>query len=256
MEFRNVLVKKEEGTGKLIINRPPYNVMDIVTSSEINEVLEEFDKDPEVKVVIITGSGNRYFSAGADVGDHLGENIPKMTEMATKLFNLLRELSKPVIAVVNGTALGGGCELVAACDVAIASEKAKFGQPEIKLATFPGVAGILYPRMLGIKKAMEIILTGDSIDAREAERIGLVNKVVPEEALETEAMKFAQRFIEKSTYALGLAKKAIYETWDVPEFKRAWKVSKEWALKITLSEDGIEGLTAFREKRKPVWKNR
>lgn len=256
MEVNNVIATKSEGIGKLVINRPPYNVMDIRTSEEINAALENFDSDKEVKVVILTGSGNRYFSAGADVGDHLGANIPKMTRVATTLFNLLRDLGKPIIAVVNGTALGGGCELVAACDLAIASEKAKFGQPEIKLATFPGTAGLLYPRMLGMKRAMEIILTGDTIDAREAERIGLVNKVVGEEELEKASFEFAQRFLDKSTFILGLAKKAIYETWDIPDFEKAWNISKEWALKITESEDGVEGLTAFREKRKPVWKNR
>mgnify|MGYP001051472620 CR=1 FL=1 len=132
----------------------------------------------------MTATGNKAFCAGVEVKDHLGDRLPKMVEAFNKLFISLVEVDKPTIAVVNGVALGGGCEVVAGCDMAIASEKAQFGQPEIKLGVYPGPAVVLFPRLMGRKKAFELIVSGDNINAKEAERIGLVNKAVPEDELE------------------------------------------------------------------------
>ncbi|MCL0084218.1 enoyl-CoA hydratase-related protein [Dehalococcoidia bacterium] len=152
--------------------------------------------------------------------------------------------------------MGGGCELVAGCDMAIASEKAQFGQPEIKLGVNPPPASVLFPRLIGMKKALELILTGDPIDAGEAQRIGLVNKVVPHEELDQAAEEFVKRLLEKSGYILKLTRGVIYEVSEISDYEKALDLLTYRSRKIMESEDAVEGLTSFIEKRKPVWKNR
>jgi len=253
MNFKNILLERKDGVAKLTINRPPLNILNIDTLVEMNQALAELRADDEVKVVVITGAGDRAFSAGVDVGDHLGEKLPKMVEVFNKLFISLVEVDKPTIAVVNGLALGGGCEIVAGCDMAIASEKAQLGQPEIKLGVYPPPASVLFPRILGRRKAFELILSGDSISAKEAERIGLINKVVPQEELEKAAEEFIKRFTANSGLALTQARRALYRNFDL-EFRKAMKVTGIDATLVMSGENSVEGLTAFMEKRKPVWK--
>jgi len=253
VNFENILLEKKEGVARIIINRPPLNIINIDTVVEMNKALEELRADDEVKVVVITAAGNRAFSAGVEVGDHLGDKLPKMMEVFTRLFISLIEVDKPTIAVVNGVALGGGCEVVAGCDMAIASEKAQFGQPEIKLGIYPPPATVLLPRIMGKQKAFELILSGDSIDAKEAERIGLVNKVVPEEELEKAANEFINRLTTNSGLALSQARRALYRNFDL-EFHQAMEATRIDSTAVMASENGVEGLTAFVEKRKPVWK--
>jgi len=252
MEFKNILVEKKEGVAKIIINRPPLNILDIDTLVEMNQALVELKTDDEVKVVVITGAGDRAFSAGVAVGDHLGEKLPKMVEVFNKLFISLIEVDKPTIAIVNGVALGGGCEIVAGCDMAIASEKAQLGQPEIKLGVYPPPASVLLPRLIGRRKAFELILSGDSIDAKEAERIGLINKAVPEGELEKAAGEFIQRFTANSGLTLTQARRALYRNFDL-EFRQALEVTGVDATLVMAGENSVEGLTAFLEKRKPIW---
>ena len=253
MNFKNILLEKKDGMGKLVINRPPLNILNIDTLEEMNQALAELRTDDEVKVVVITGAGDRAFSAGVDVGDHLGEKLPKMVEVFQKLFISLIEVDKPTIAVVNGLALGGGCEIVAGCDMAIASEKAQLGQPEIKLGVYPPPASVLFPRLLGRRKAFELILSGDSISAKEAERIGLVNKAVPEEEFDKATEQFIKRFTVNSGLALTQARRALYRNFDL-EFHKAMEVTGIDATMVMSGENSVEGLKAFIEKRKPVWK--
>jgi len=252
MNFKNILLEKKDGVAKLIINRPPLNILDINTLEEMNQALTELRTDDEVKVVVITGAGNKAFSAGVAVGDHLGEKLPKMVEVFNKLFILLVEVDKPTIAVVNGVALGGGCEIVAGCDMAIASEKAQLGQPEIKLGVYPPPASVLFPRILGRRKAFELILSGDSINAREAERIGLINKAVPEEEFDKATEEFIKRFTANSGLTLTQARRAVYRNFDL-EFHEAMEVTGVDATLVMSGENSVEGLKAFLEKRKPVW---
>ena len=252
MKFENILLEKREGVAKIIINRPPLNILNIDTLVEMNEALAEIRTDDEVKVVVITGAGDRAFSAGVDVGDHLGEKLPKMVEVFNKLFISLIEVDKPTIAVVNGVALGGGCEIVAGCDMAIASEKAQLGQPEVKLGVYPPPASVLFPRLMGRRKAFELILSGDSIDAKEAERIGLVNKAVPEEEFEKATDGFIKRFTANSGLILTQARRALYRNFDL-EFHQAMEVTGIDSTLVMSGENSVEGLTAFMEKRKPVW---
>jgi cyclohexa-1,5-dienecarbonyl-CoA hydratase len=252
MDFKNILLEKKDGVAKLIINKPPLNILDIDTLEEMNQALAELRTDDEVKVVVITGAGEKAFSAGVSVGDHLGEKLPKMVEVFHRLFISLVEVDKPTIAVVNGVALGGGCEIVAGCDMAIATEKAQLGQPEIKLGVYPPPASVLFPRILGRRKAFELILSGDSISAREAERIGLINKAVPPEEFEKATEEFIKRFTANSGLTLTQARRALYRNFDL-DFNDALEITGADATMVMAEENSIEGLKAFLEKRKPVW---
>ena len=252
MNFENILLEKKEGVAKLTINRPPLNIINIDTLEEMNQALAELRTDDEVKVVVITGAGNRAFSAGVEVKDHLGKKLPKMVEVFHELFISLIEVDKPTIAVVNGAALGGGCEIVAGCDMAIASEKAQLGQPEVKLGVYPPPASVLFPRLMGRQKAFELILSGDSISAKEAEKIGLVNKAVPEEEFEKATEEFIKRFTANSGLTLTQARRALYRNFDL-EFHKALEVTGVDSTLVMAGENSVEGLTAFLEKRKPVW---
>ena len=253
MKFENILLEKKEGAGKIIINRPPLNILNIETMEEMGRALAELRDDDAVKVVVVTAAGNKAFSAGVEVADHLGDKLPRMVEVFDGLFISLVEVDKPTIAVVNGVALGGGCEVVLGCDMAIASEKAILGQPEIKLGVYPPPASVLLPRLIGWRKAFEIVLSGDSIDAREAERIGVINKVVPDEELEKAADEFIKRFTSNSGLALTQARRALYRNFDL-EFRKAMEVTGTDATLVMGGENSVEGLTAFLEKRRAVWK--
>ncbi|MFC1943630.1 enoyl-CoA hydratase/isomerase family protein [Chloroflexota bacterium] len=254
MEFQNIILEKKEGITKLTINRPPVNVINHDTLVEINTALEELAKDEETKVLLIRGSGDRAFCAGVEIKDHIGEMMPKMIREFCRAFTLLRGLGKPSIAVVNGMALGGGCELVAGCDMAVAAEKAEFGQPEIKLGGLAPIAALLFPRIMGEKKAYELILLGENISAKEAERIGLVNKVVPEEELDKTAEEFARKFLGKSSLSIRLVRDAFYQCADTAEFGAAMQKGIEHGIKSWETEDSQEGLKSFLEilgKKKP-----
>jgi cyclohexa-1,5-dienecarbonyl-CoA hydratase len=230
-------------------------VINIETLREMNTALTQLRDDPEVAVVVITGAGERAFSAGVEVKEHMGEMMPTMMTEFTQLFRSLMAVDKPTIAVVNGVALGGGCEVVAWCDLAIASDRAQFAQPEIKLAVCPPAAVPLFPKIMGRKKAFELITIGDNIDAKEAERIGLVNKVVPQEELQGAAEEFIARISEKSPVVLKMVRRALYEVCDL-DLAQALEVADEYGRRIMETEDATEGLTAFLEKRKPAWKNK
>ncbi|MGD9117014.1 MAG: enoyl-CoA hydratase/isomerase family protein [Dehalococcoidia bacterium] len=252
MAYKNILLEKKEGAAKIIINLPPLNILDIPTLEEMSQALVELKDDDEVKVVAITGSGEKAFSAGVAVGDHLGDKLPKMVEVFHRLFESLVEVDKPTIALVNGVALGGGCEVVAGCDMAIASDKAQLGQPEIKLGVYPPPASILFPRIMSRRHAFELILSGDSISAKEAERIGLINKAVPAAEFKEQCEAFIKRFTSNSGLALTQARRALYRNFDL-SFKDALEATGVDAAMVMAGENSIEGLTAFLEKRKPLW---
>ena len=256
MEFKNIILEKQAGIVKLTINRPPVNVMDYETITEISTALEEVAKDSEARVLIIRGSGKRAFCAGVEVKDHLGAMVPFMMTSFEIMIRLLRRLSIPSIAVVNGVALGGGCELVEACDMAIASEKAQFAQPEIKLGGLAPAAAALFPKIMGEKKAFELILLGDNISAKDAERIGLVNIVVADEELDSAAEKLTAKLIEKTPLGVKLVKEAFYQCTNAADFSAAIRKATEMGIKSWQTEDAQEGLKSFLEKRPPVWKNK
>jgi len=209
-----------------------------------------------VAVVFEAASDCRAFSAGVAVEEHGEETIFQMLDSFHAIFRTLEQLSRPTIAVIDGAALGGGCELVAACDIAIASERARFGQPEIKLGVFPPIAAVLLPRVIGDKRARELILTGEMIEAAEAMRVGMVNYVVPSSQLAQKTVELLSKLRELSAAALELTKRAI----DVGRGRSLDSVLMEvedmYLHELMKTHDATEGIKAFIEKRKPVWRDR
>src|SRR5438094_10417657 len=184
-DFQDIKFKIDDRVARITFARPPLNVFNIAMMTEIGEALNECVSRREVVAIVFDAAADaRAFSAGVAVEEHVPETVFQMLDSFHSIFRTLASISKPTIAVVDGAALGGGCELVAACDIVIASERARFGQPDITLGVFPPVAAILLPRIIGEKRARELILTGELIDAAEALRLGLVNYVVPAAELE------------------------------------------------------------------------
>lgn len=256
MNYETILVEKRGNVAVLTINRPDkLNALGYKVHQEGVAALEELRKDEEVRVLVITGAGEKSFIAGADISEFAGKTPVSQRAIFQEktLFNSIDEFPKPVIAMVNGFCLGGGCEVALACDLRIAGEKARFGQPEINLGIIPGGGGTQrLTRLIGEGKSMEMILTGDMIDAQTALNLGLVNHVYSAEELETKTMELANKIAEKSPIALQLAKEAV---------KLAAKSNLDEGLKREVdlfaicfsSQDKEEGVAAFLEKRKPVF---
>jgi cyclohexa-1,5-dienecarbonyl-CoA hydratase len=256
MAFQLIILEKQAGIGRLTLNRPSTNVMNYEMLIEMNAALDDLKKDESVKVVLVRGSGTRAFSAGVEVKDHLGERMPLTIREFGKVFYNLRDLGKPSIAVVNGVALGGGCELVIGCDMAIAGDKAQFGQPEIKLGGLAPVAAALFPRILGEKKAFELVMLGDNISAAEAERLGIINKVVPDTDLDKAGEALAQKFLAMTALGVRLCRNVFYQCTDSSDWKTAMQKGVDGGIKTWETEDAAEGLKSFLEKRMAVWKNK
>jgi len=254
--FKNIIYESAEDVAKIIINRPPLNVLNIETLMELNMALERARDDAGVRIIIIMGAGDRAFSAGLDIKDHFPERIETALNVFNRTFHLLASVDKPTLAVVQGLALGGGCELACGCDMIVASEKAQFGQPEISVGAIPSVAAVLLPRLVGRKKAFELILTGDVIDAAEAKRIGLVNHVVPPEKLEEASRELVNKLKDKSPVVVKLTRMALYQSLDLDFRKAIDNVTGIYLNLLIKTEDAVEGLKAFLEKRKPQWKGK
>jgi cyclohexa-1,5-dienecarbonyl-CoA hydratase len=254
--FRNILYSSIDGVAKISVNRPPLNILNSETLVELTMALEKARSDASIFLVVISGAGDRAFSAGVDIRDHLPDRVSSTLPVFNKVFYTLRSLDKPTVAVVNGVALGGGCELAIGCDMIIASEKAQFGQPEITVGAIPPVAVVLLPKLVGPTKALELILTGDIITASEAQRIGLVNKVVPPERLDVTLREFIAKLREKSPIVLKLTRMSLSRILDI-DFKKELEETTDLYLNLLMrTEDAVEGLKAFMEKRKPEWKGK
>ena len=251
--FKNLLFENQDGVGMLTMNRPAaLNALNAETVGELAEFFTAVANDSSVKVIILTGA-EKAFVAGADIKEMLPMSAAEGQAwccFAQGVFNMLETLPQPVIAAINGFALGGGCELAMACDIRIASEKAKFGQPEVTLGIIPGFAGTQrLPRLVGKGIAKELIYTGDMIDAQEALRIGLVNKVVAAEELLPTAKAMAQKIMSRGMFAVQTAKVAIHHGLNTDlATGSAYEASLFGVTCAT--EDKKEGMTAFVEKRK------
>jgi cyclohexa-1,5-dienecarbonyl-CoA hydratase len=254
MAFKHIQTELEDGVATLTLNRAPLNVFNIEMMEEVNTYFEGLMKEKSLKLLIIQAAG-KAFSAGVDVGEHLGDLVYKMIEAFHKMFRLMDALKVPSIAVVNGSALGGGCELALYCDMVIATEKAKFGQPEIQVGVLPPIAALIFPRMIGRKKAMELILSGEMIGAQEALTLGLVNKVVQEASLAQEVNRFIEKFTKLSGIVLKLAKEATLAGLNDDMNQGLKVIEKIYLDRLIKTNDAIEGLKAFLEKRKPNWKD-
>jgi enoyl-CoA hydratase len=262
MSYEAILLERTGAMGKLIFNRPKQlNAYNKTLSDEIRKGFYELADDEAVRVIVLTGAG-RAFMAGADVNMVNGwsdlKDLGKIKRALGDMFNpnILEDCPKPTIAAVNGLAFGMGCEIAMGCDFRIAVESAQFGQPEIKLGIIPGAGGS--QRMLhlvGATKALELISTGDPIDAREAYRIGLVNRVVPDDKLWPEVEAFAGRLLDKGPIALDIVKKLVYQGGGM-SLRNGLDYERERFCEILLTEDAHEGTAAFLGKRKPQFKGK
>ena len=260
MEFKSIIYTKEKGIAKITINRPEVrNALNMTVRQDIRNAIEDIKEDKSIKVAIITGAGDKAFISGADIAE-FKEAGPIATEhlraspLGIQLYWDIENLPTPVIAMINGFCLGGGCEVAMACDIRIASENARFGQPEISIGIIPGGGGTQrLPRLVGWGRAKELIYTGKIIDAAEAERIGLVNKVVPLDKLEETVNELAETIASKSPLIIRFAKEVINRGMytDLPT---GLNYEKSYFSLCFASKDHKEGITAFLEKRKPEFK--
>ena len=259
MDYNNLLVETKNKIAIVTINRPDkLNALNSATVNELKDCFTVIKKNSEVNVTIITGAGEKAFVAGADISELNKLNTVQgkfFAETGQEVFNLIEKLGKPVIAAVNGFALGGGCELALACHIRFANEKAKFGQPEVNLGIIPGYGGTQrLTRLINSGRAAEMILSGDLIDANEALRIGLVNKIYSGEELMTKAVEMAEKISSKGQISVQMALRAIVSCGDIPETEGQNLESSLFAL-CCGTEDFKEGTLAFLEKRKPNFKN-
>ena len=259
MSFEQILKEQDGGVVTITIDHPPLNVLSAQVGRELGEALDQIDDDPDASVVILTGSGDRAFAAGADIRELQrlsGSDAEEMTHRWHRLFRRIEGFRLPVIAAVNGVALGGGCELAMACDLRYASEKARFGQPEINLGLVPGWGGTQrLPRLIGRGRALELMMTGDMFDAAEAHRLGLVNRVTaPEDLMETVG-ELAGRMAAKGGVALASIKTCVNEGLDQGLDEALALEAREFGA-VSSSEDKAEGIAAFLEKRPAAFRGR
>jgi len=258
MGYENILFEAADGVGVLTFNRPKaLNALTTNTLEEVKEVLESIALAREIRVLVLTGAGDKAFVAGADITGFQTLNplqARHFAELGQEVFFKLEHLPQPVIACVNGFALGGGCEIAMACDFIYASEKARFGQPEVNLGLIPGFGGTQrLARMVGRAKAKELCMTGEAIDAQQARELGLVAKVFPTEQLLDETLKAAKLLAGKAPGVLRSIKQVINRGLDV-DLKTGCAIEAEAFGLCFASQDAQEGVTAFLEKRKPNFK--
>ena len=256
-KYQHIKFKIDDRVARITFARPPVNIFNIAMMREINDALSQCAPQRGIVAIVFDAAADcRAFSAGVAVEEHVEETIFQMLDSFHAIFRNLEQLARPTIAVVDGPALGGGCELVLACDIAIASERARFGQPEIKLGVFPPVAAVLLPQLIGDKRARQLILTGEIVEAAEAARLGLVNYVVAGNELEEKTSELLSRFRNLSAAALELTRKAI----DLGRARSLDSALKEveslYLNELMKTHDANEGISAFVEKRKPMWRDR
>jgi enoyl-CoA hydratase len=263
MSYETVLYDTEDGIGIITLNRPEsLNALSFKMKEEILLLFDKVEKDAQVRVIILTG-GKKAFCSGADIKERLSIKDESSQydyyfrqRTAHKFYSRIEDFEKPVIAAISGVAIGGGCELSMVCDLRIATETARFGVPEVKIGMIPAAGGTQrLPRIIGITKAKELLYTGEFIDAYEAHRLGLVNKVVPADDLMMEAKSMAQKLLKNPPLPIQFAKRAVNTGMQL-DLASALDYETFCAALLCRSEDRIEGFKAFTEKRKPVFKGK
>jgi len=252
--MKHINARLEGGLGTITLKRPPVNVLNIEMMDEIDDTLEDWLENRGLKVVLFDADG-KCFSAGVDVGEHTGDLAPKMIESFHGMFRLMDRLGAVTVSSVYGSCLGGGCELAIFCDLVIADESAKFGQPEIQVGVLPPIAAQIMPRIIGRKAAMDLILSGRIISAQEAHSMGLINKVVAKGDLARETQDFLKPYLSLSAEVLRITKKTV-KAGLMDDLEPSLKAIEDIYLnELMKTNDAQEGLKAFLEKRSPEWKN-
>jgi enoyl-CoA hydratase/carnithine racemase len=257
--FETILFERLGTIARIVLNRPPVNAINFQLTTELNQALDLARRDPTVRAVVITGAGDKAFSAGVDLVELEpadGHTMRRFLEILYfEMVELQYKMGKPTIAALNGPALAAGVTIAVSCDMLIASEQARLGYPEINVGLSPAMHLVLLPRLVGKYKAFELCFTGDPIDAFEAQRLGLVNKVVPHERLAAETMALAEKLAAKPPLAVKYMRDVFYRNLDV-EFRKGIGDAADVLSLMKDSEDSHEGMRAFKEKRPPRWAGR
>ena len=249
--MQKISFSTDANTYRITLSDPPLNILDVVMLEELRDAIARVG--PDRHALIIDAQGEKAFSAGASVQDHLGDRVATMLEHFHDCFRMLAKLDVVTVALVRGAALGGGCELALACDFVLASDRATFGQPEINLGVFPPVAAYQLSRQIAPRKGLELLLTGDSIDAATAERLSLVSAVFPLAEFDARANEWLQRLYKQSASSLRFARRAFRLAQSADFNERLAVVERMYLDELMETHDANEGLNAFVERRKPVW---
>lgn len=255
-QFEFLDYRVAEGLVTIEISRPPHHVLNIPLMADMGKAIQFASSDRNAKALVITAVGDKMFSAGVDVMDHTPDKVVEMIDTFHGMLKQLLSCPIPTIAVLNGSAMGGGCELAIACDMILANDEVKIGQPEIKLGVFPPIAAILLPKMTSMNKAMELLLGGCLITAEEACQIGLINHVYPQASFAADCRSFVDQFLSLSRVALIYTKRAIREASGKPFLEALFNVEQIYLKELMVTADAVEGLRSFMEKHKPVWSNK
>ena len=256
MAYQLINYEKKEKVARITLNVPPLNWITISMLKEINDALVDVGKDETIKMLIFDHAGEKAFSSGVDVADHTDDKVEEMIKTFHRMFRLMYEIDIPIVGLVNGVSLGGGCELTSLCDIVLASDRSRLGQPEIAVGVFPPGAAAWLSKVIGLKKTYELLFTGKMINSQEAKEIGLVNAVFPAASFREDADKFLAEILNKSRSILIWSKRAIRASLGVnfPDSLRSAEVLYlDGCMK---AEDAKEGIAAFMEKRKAVWKDK
>ena len=254
-ELKNIKIDKTDGVARIVFDRPKHNVLNIEMMNELNAELDKIAGEDDLKCLVISGEG-RSFCAGVEVSDHKPEMVDEMVTVFNRVFENINKIDIPVIAAVHGACLGGGMEVAIACDIVIASEKAIFGQPEIKLGFFPPYAVLRLPELVGTAKAIEICTTGKTYSAEEAKHMGFISQTASVDDFTEVVEKTVKEITYSSPLIIRLNKRAVKRHLGTDFSQGVDLVSNYFLNTMMKTEDTLEGIKSFEEKRKPVWKNR
>ncbi len=251
-----IQVRREGEVASVLLARPPLNILDLAMMEELGSRLDRLAGDEGVGVVLLESATKDVFSAGADVREHLPATVERLIRTLERLVLQVIAFPHPTVAVVRGKCLGGGMELAMACDFVLAGDNATFGQPEISVGVFPPLAAALYPRLVGLRRTYDTVLTGRNLTAAEAASMGFVTSVHPEGQLEAARQDLVHALTSKSRIVLQHAKRATLEGYSLPLEQAVRASSDRYLRELMGTEDAVEGLNAFLEKRKPIWKHK
>ncbi len=254
-DLKFIKVENDGQVARITLDRPKHNVLNIPMMEELNGELEKIAADNDLKCLVITGEG-KSFCAGVEVADHAPDNVDAMVATFNRIFEIINMIDIPVIAAVNGACLGGGMEVAIACDIVIASDKAILGQPEIKLGFFPPYAALRLPELVGPAKAIEILTTGQNYSAQDAKDLGFVSKVASVDNFEDTVNGQVKQICHASPLIIRLNKRAVKRHIGTSFFQGVDLVSNYFLNTMMKTEDTLEGIASFEEKRRPVWKNK